>query len=104
MSFPDSASLLEATAQGFGIGLISRADAMEGIASGRLIAPLGEAVLADMPADMVTGFYLVYSGDNLKLDQVRVFCEWLGEQQWDEIEQSSVTTKTLISTSASRIK
>lgn len=86
ISFPDSASLLEATAQGLGIGLISRVNAMEGIASGRLIAPLGEAVLADIATDMVPGFYLVYSGDNLKLDQVRLFCEWLGEQRWEEIE------------------
>lgn len=74
------------------------------ISNGRLIEPLEEAVLADMPTDMNPGYYFVYSGDNLNLDQVKVFSEWLGEQQWDEIEQSSATTKTLISTSASRIK
>lgn len=87
MSFPDSASLLEATAQGLGVGLISQADALEGIASGRLVAPLGESTLTNMPIELIPGFYLVYHKDNLNRRHVQIFCEWLSEQQWEEVEK-----------------
>ncbi len=87
MSYPDSASMLEATAQGLGVGLISQAAALGGIASGRLTAPLGESALTNMPIGLVPGFYLVYHKDNLNRRHIQIFCERLSEQQWEQIEK-----------------
>lgn len=84
MTFPDHASMHEATAQGLGIGLISRADAAEGISSGRLVAPLGEAALSDMPEDSIPGFYLLSTKDSQQRARIQKVWEWLCEQQWGE--------------------
>ena len=81
-SFPDMASLHEATAQGLGIGLVSKTDALEGISSGRLVAPLGEDAIADMAESLIPGFYLVYPKQNPQSPQARAFCEWLDTQNW----------------------
>ncbi len=84
MTFPDEEAMQEATAQGLGIGLISRADAAEGISSGRLVAPLGEAALSGMPEEQVPGFYLVYPRDHHVRPYIQNLCEWIYEQQWIE--------------------
>lgn len=83
-TFPDHASMQEATAQGLGIGLISRADANEDISSGRLVAPLGEAALSEMPEEYIPGFYLLSTRDSQHRAGIQNIWEWLCEQQWAE--------------------
>jgi LysR family glycine cleavage system transcriptional activator len=82
MTFPDHASMQEATAQGLGIGLISIADAAEGFSSGRLVAPLGETALFDMPEEHIPGFYLLCAKDGQQQHRTRNVWDWLCEQQW----------------------
>lgn len=84
MTFSDHASMQEATAQGLGIGLISRADAAEGISSGRLVAPLGEAALSELPEEHIPGFYLLCAKDRQQRVWIQSTWEWLCEQQWGE--------------------
>lgn len=86
ISFPDAASMQEATAQGLGIGLLSKEDALEGISSGRLVAPLGEDAITDMAESSMAGFYLVYPKHDLQHPHAKVFCEWLLTQNWPGVQ------------------
>ena len=84
ISFPDIASMHEATAQGLGIGLVSKNDALKGISSGRLVAPLGEDAITGLGESLVPGFYLIYPKQSLHRPQAKIFSDWLDAQNWNE--------------------
>lgn len=82
LTFDDAATMRRAAYQGLGIGLISVLDAAEDIASGKLAAPLGVAVLDDMPPETVPGFYLITTKTRLRARHVAALHRWLLEQNW----------------------
>lgn len=84
LTFDDAATMRRAAYQGLGIGLISVLDAAEDIASGKLAAPLGVAVLDDMPPETVPGFYLITSKTRLRARHVAALHRWLLEQDWQK--------------------
>lgn len=82
LTFDDAATMRRAAYQGLGIGLISTLDAKEDIASGKLVAPLGEAALAGLPAATIPGFYLITTKTRLRAKHVAALHRWLLEQSW----------------------
>ncbi|MBL4930170.1 LysR substrate-binding domain-containing protein [Fuscibacter oryzae] len=82
ITFDDAATMRRATYQGLGIGLISRLDATEDIAAGKLAAPLGEDALLGMPEGAVPGFYLITTKTRLRAKHVAALHRWLAEQSW----------------------
>ncbi len=82
LTFDDAATMRRATQQGLGIGLISRLDAEEDIAAGKLVAPLGADALADLPLASVPGFYLITTKKRLRAKHVAALHRWLLEQAW----------------------
>lgn len=82
LTFDDAATMRRAAYQGLGIGLISVLDAEEDIASGKLAAPFGMDILADMPPDTVPGFYLITTKTRLRAKHVAALHRWLLEQDW----------------------
>lgn len=83
LTFDDAATMRRAAQQGLGIGLISRLDAEEDIAAGRLVAPLGMDALADLPRDLMPGFYLITTKTRLRAKPVSALHRWLLEQDWE---------------------
>lgn len=83
LTFDDAATMRRATYQGLGVGLISVLDAQEDIASGKLVAPLGTALLERMPPENVPGFYLITTKTRLRAKHVAALHRWLLEQNWD---------------------
>ena len=82
MTFDDAETMRRAAYQGLGVGLISVLDAQEDISSGKLIAPFGLSVLADMPETTVPGFYLITTKARLRVQSVAALHKWLLEQDW----------------------
>lgn len=82
LTFDDAATMRQATQQGLGIGLLSRLDAEEDIAKGRLVAPLGWDALADLPEQSVPGFYLMTTKTRLRAPHVAALHRWLLAQDW----------------------
>lgn len=88
LTFDDAATMRRATYQGLGVGLISVLDAQEDIASGKLVAPLGTALLERMPPENVPGFYLITTKTRLRAKHVAALHRWLLEQNWDSSQAS----------------
>ncbi|MCX7646844.1 MAG: LysR substrate-binding domain-containing protein [Rhodobacteraceae bacterium] len=82
LTFDDAATMRRATHQGLGVGLISRLDAEEDIAAGRLVAPLGLDALADMPEDQIPGFFLISTRARLRVRSVSALHRWMLAQDW----------------------
>ncbi|MDK3018921.1 LysR substrate-binding domain-containing protein [Pseudodonghicola flavimaris] len=82
IAFQDADSMRQATLAGMGVGLVSRGDAVEDLDSGRLVAPLGAEVLADMAAGDVPGFYLVLPRAHRRMKTVATFCDWVLAEDW----------------------
>ena len=82
LTFDDAATMRRATYQGMGIGLISRLDAEEDLASGKLVAPLGKDVLIGMAPAQVPGFYLITTKAKLRARHVSALHRWLLAQSW----------------------
>lgn len=80
--FQDAATMRRATLAGLGIGLISTIDASEDLASGRLVAPFGTGVMAEMPPEQVPGFYLVVPKSHRRVKQIAAFCDWVEAEDW----------------------
>lgn len=81
VAFHDAATMRRATASGLGVGLLSHAHAQEDIASGGLVAPLGDA-LAPMPEAQVPGFYLVLPRSHRRAPAAAAFCDWILSEDW----------------------
>ncbi|WP_333814757.1 LysR substrate-binding domain-containing protein [Tabrizicola sp.] len=82
LTFDDAATMRRAAHQGLGIGLISRLDAEEDIAAGKLVAPLGIDALAGIPLETVPGFYVITTKARLRARHVAALHRWLLEQDW----------------------
>lgn len=82
LTFDDAATMRRATQQGLGVGLLSQLDALEDIADGRLVAPLGVDALAALPPDCVPGFYLITTKTRLRARHVAALHRWLLDQVW----------------------
>lgn len=82
LTLDDAATMRRATHQGLGIGLLSRLDAEEDIAAGKVAAPLGTAALEGLPADTVPGFYLITTKTRLRAKHVAALHRWLLAQTW----------------------
>lgn len=86
IEFHDAAMMRRATLSGIGVGLLSRMDAREDIRAGHLVAPLGEAALAQMADRDVPGFYLVLPRAHRRVGVVAAFCDWVAAENWSEAE------------------
>lgn len=82
LTFDDAATMRRAAHQGLGIGLISRLDAAEDIADGKLAAPLGESALDQLSQDSIPGFYLITTKTRLRAKHVAALHRWLLDQAW----------------------
>ena len=76
-AFDDAATMRQATQAGMGIGLISKEDAEEDLASGLLVAPLGLEALFAIPVDDVPAFYLLQPKSKKLSIQANLFQKWL---------------------------
>ena len=85
VAFHDAATMRRATASGLGVGLLSHAYAQEDIQSGKLVAPLGDA-LAAMPETQVPGFYLVLPRAHRRAPAAAAFCDWILSEDWAAAE------------------
>ena len=84
VSFQDAETMRRATLAGLGVGLLSRADALDDIRSGLLVAPLGIDALAGMaPAD-VPAFSLVLPRAHRRRPMIALLCDWITAQEWSE--------------------
>jgi LysR family glycine cleavage system transcriptional activator len=70
--FEDSLMLLEAAAQGLGVALARSVLLESDLASGRLVAPLPDSVVA---SDL--GVYVVWRADSRKLSRIAALRDWL---------------------------
>lgn len=82
IEFHDADTMRRGVLSGIGVGLISKADAVEDIAAGRLAAPLGIDALDDMPEGDRPGFYLVVPRAHKRLRAVAQFCDWITSESW----------------------
>ncbi|ANQ24683.1 transcriptional regulator [Vibrio natriegens] len=85
IEFQDAATMRRATLSGIGVGLISEMYATKDIKRGRLVAPLGEHVLSDMPEEDVPGFYLVVPKAHKRVGIIANFCKWTTAEDWSLI-------------------
>ncbi|WBU57258.1 LysR substrate-binding domain-containing protein [Paracoccus sediminicola] len=85
LQLQDAATMRRATISGMGVGLISRRDAAEDLAAGRLVAPLGADVLAGMAPKDVPGFYLLLPRAHRRIEIIRRFCDWISAENWDAL-------------------
>lgn len=74
------AGLLEAANRGLGVAMISAGDALDGIASGRLIAPLGEQPISRLNPALMPGYWLVHKEVAPENTRVKAFIDWM--QGW----------------------
>ena len=80
--FQDAATMRRATLAGLGVGLLSRIDAEEDLASGKLVAPFGLEVMQGMPAAQIPGFYLVLPKAHRRVKSIASFCDWVAREDW----------------------
>ncbi|MGD9865232.1 MAG: LysR substrate-binding domain-containing protein [Pseudodonghicola sp.] len=82
IEFQDAETMRRGAVSGIGVGLVSRADALQDLEEGRLVAPLGLEALADMdPAD-IPGFYMVLPRGHRRVKAVAAFCDWIAAEDW----------------------
>jgi len=82
IEFHDADTMRRGVLSGIGVGLISKADAVEDIEAGRLVAPFGLDALDDMPEGYRPGFYLVVPRAHKRLRPVAQFCDWMTSERW----------------------
>lgn len=82
IEFHDADTMRRGVLSGIGVGLISKADAVEDIEAGRLVAPFGLDALDDMPERYRPGFYLVVPRAHKRLRTVARFCDWITSESW----------------------
>lgn len=82
IEFHDADTMRRGVLSGIGVGLISKADAVEDIEAGRLVAPFGLDALDDMPEGYRPGFYLVVPRAHKRLRPVAQFCDWITSERW----------------------
>jgi LysR family glycine cleavage system transcriptional activator len=80
--FDDSLLLLEATAQGIGVALVTDGMVDEELASGRLVRPLASHVVSNL--DM----FMVWRADSPKLARIHALRDWLFAEVFDEAASS----------------
>lgn len=80
--FQDAATMRRAALAGLGVGLLSRIDAEEDLASGKLVAPFGLEVMPGMPAAQIPGFYLVLPKAHRRVKPIASFCDWVKQEDW----------------------
>jgi LysR family glycine cleavage system transcriptional activator len=78
----DAATMRRAALAGLGVGLLSRLDAAEDLALGKLVAPLGRDPMAGMAADKVPGFYLMCPRAHRRVPAIAAFCDWVMAEDW----------------------
>lgn len=78
----DAATMRRATLTGLGVGLLSTAEALEDLNSGRLVAPFGLGLMQRMPAPQIPGFYLVLPKSHRRVPPVAAFCRWVEAEDW----------------------
>jgi LysR family glycine cleavage system transcriptional activator len=76
--FDDSLLLLEATAQGIGVALVTDGMVDEELASGRLVRPLGSNIVSNL--DM----FMVWRADSPKLARIHALRDWLFAEVFDD--------------------
>jgi len=76
--FDDSLLLLEATAQGIGVALVTDGMVDEELASGRLVRPLASHVVSNL--DM----FMVWRADSPKLARIHALRDWLFAEVFDD--------------------
>ncbi|SDH78028.1 LysR substrate-binding domain-containing protein [Alloyangia pacifica] len=82
IEFQDAATMRRGTISGLGIGLVSRIDALSDLDAGKLVAPLGLDILADMPEADIPGFYLVLPKAHRRVKTIAAFCDWITSEDW----------------------
>lgn len=82
LRFQDAATMRRATLAGLGVGLLSTIDAEEDLASGKLVAPFGVDVMAQMPQAQIPGFYLVLPKAHRRVKTIAAFCDWVARENW----------------------
>lgn len=82
LRFQDAATMRRATLAGLGVGLLSSIDAEEDLASGKLVAPFGLNVMAQMPQAQIPGFYLVLPKAHRRVKTIAAFCDWVARENW----------------------
>lgn len=80
--FQDAATMRRATLAGLGVGLLSTIDAEEDLASGKLVAPFGLNIMAEMPQAQIPGFYLVLPKAHRRVKSIAAFCDWVARENW----------------------
>ncbi|WP_417598175.1 LysR substrate-binding domain-containing protein [Oceanospirillum sp.] len=74
------AGLLEAANRGLGVAMISTGDALDGIAAGRLVAPLGEQPISRLNPALMPGYWLAHKEIAPENARVKAFIDWM--QDW----------------------
>ncbi|MDO8983985.1 LysR substrate-binding domain-containing protein [Cypionkella sp.] len=82
LRFQDAATMRRATLAGLGVGLLSTIDAEEDLASGKLVAPFGLNIMAEMPQAQIPGFYLVLPKAHRRVKSIAAFCDWVAHENW----------------------
>lgn len=83
IEFQYAATMRRGAISGMGVGLVSTIEAVEDIQAGRLVAPLGTDVLANMDEQDVPGFNLIVPRGHKRVKTIAAFCSWINEQTWD---------------------
>ncbi len=72
----DNEAILKATLSSMGVGLVSKPEAVEAIAAGALIAPLGIDLLDELPDHKMPKFYLIRQHNKDESPLVKHFTQW----------------------------
>lgn len=90
IQFHDAATMRRATISGIGVGLISHIDALEDLQAGRLVAPLGQDALRQMPERDIPGFYLILPRAHRRVQTIQNFCDWITAEDWGQPENTDL--------------
>lgn len=72
----DNEAILKATLSSMGVGLVSKPEAVEAIATGALIAPLGIDLLDELPDHKMPKFYLIRQHNKDESPLMKHFTQW----------------------------
>jgi len=86
------AAMMEAVLAGLGVGFISYADAVRGVAAGRLVAPFGMDLLKRLAPRQMPRFSLLVRPDQHYSPVLRQFTRWLLEDVCTEAVTGYVST------------
>lgn len=75
----DNEAILKATLSGMGVGLVSKPEAVEAIAAGALIAPLGIDLLDQLPDQKIPKFYLIRQHNKDESPLIKHVTQWVKE-------------------------